>query len=98
MSLAKEKLDSCPTAPDARVTVHTRVLHRACEKVGGVARLAQFLGVPAATLYDWLEGRTEPSTAVFLRAVDLIMPAWTEEDEALARSRMAAQPPRRPKG
>jgi len=32
--------DNCPLAPPPRVTVYTRVLHRACQIVGGVAHLA----------------------------------------------------------
>jgi len=31
--------DNCPTAPPAQVTVYTRVLHRACQKLGGVEAL-----------------------------------------------------------
>jgi hypothetical protein len=40
--------DNCPTAPLAQVTVYTRVLHRACQLVGGVEPLAARLRVPAA--------------------------------------------------
>lgn len=92
--MIESKLDSCPAAPQARASVHTRVLHRACQKLGGVEPLARFLKVPAATVYRWLEGEAEPPTSVFLKAVDIVMPAWTEEDEALSREVMA--PRRKP--
>jgi hypothetical protein len=91
-------LDSCPAAPQARATVHTRVLHRACQALGGVEQLARFLRVPAATVYRWLEGESVPPTAVFLKAVDIVMPEWTDQDEALSRQVLAGRPkpPRKP--
>lgn len=92
MTTLDSNLDSCPTAPPPRVTVHTRVLHRACEKLGGVGPLAQFLNVPAAMVYRWLEGESEPPTRVFLKAVDLVMPAWSADEEAMAAERLAARP------
>ncbi len=73
--------------------MQTRVLHRACEKLGGVTQLAAFLNAPAAAVYGWLEGESTPPTAVFLKAVDLVMPAWTAEDEMAARDRMRGRTP-----
>lgn len=90
--MTDSNLDSCPTAPQARATVHTRVLHRACQKLGGVQQLADLLNVPAATVYRWLEGESVPPTSVFLRAVDIVMPAWTEDDEAFSRDLRAGRP------
>ena len=84
--------DNCPTAPPQEVTVYTRVLHRACQIVGGVEALAARLRVPIATLYRWLEGEADPPAAVFLKAVDIVMPAWTAEDEVLARTISAMRP------
>ena len=78
--------DNCPVAPEPRVTSYTRVLHRACQMVGGVEHLAAKLRVPAPTLYRWLDGESDPPTKVFLKAVDIVMPAWSEEDELLARA------------
>jgi hypothetical protein len=54
--------DNCPVAPPSQVTVYTRVLHRACQIVGGVESLATRLRVPVATLYRWLDGEAEPPT------------------------------------
>jgi hypothetical protein len=48
--------DNCPTAPASQVTVYTRVLHRACQMVGGVEQLAARLRVPVPTLFRWLDG------------------------------------------
>jgi hypothetical protein len=84
--------ENCPTAPPAQVTVYTRVLHRACELVGGVEKLAARLRVPVPTLYRWLDGDAEPPTPVFLRAVDIVMPAWSSDDELLAQTRRAGRP------
>jgi hypothetical protein len=81
--------DDCPAAAPAQVTVYTKVLHRACEIAGSVEKLAARLRVPAATLCRWLEGEAEPPTPIFLRAVDLVMPTWTPEDEMLARAIVA---------
>lgn len=84
--------DNCPLAPAARVTIYTRVLHRACQMVGGVEMLAARLRVPAPTLYRWLDGESDPPTPIFLKAVDIVMPAWTEEDELLAQAVRATRP------
>ena len=84
--------DGCPTAPPTRVTVHTRVLHRACQILGGVEQLSEYLRVSTTMLYRWLEGEDVPPSSVFLRAVDLILPTWSPEDEALARAISASRP------
>jgi hypothetical protein len=84
--------DNCPLAPEPRVTIYTRVLHRACQMVGGVETLAARLRVPSPTLYRWLEGEAEPPTPVFLKAVDIVLPAWTGEDDLLAQAVRGARP------
>ena len=84
--------DNCPIAPEPRVTIYTRVLHRACQMVGGVESLAAKLRVPAPTLYRWLDGESEPPTKIFLKAVDIVMPAWTEDDELLAKAVRTTRP------
>jgi hypothetical protein len=84
--------DNCPLAPEPRVTIYTRVLHRACQMVGGVEILAARLRVPSPTLYRWLEGEAEPPTPIFLKAVDIVLPAWTGEDDVLAQAVRTARP------
>ena len=84
--------DDGPTAPPTSTTVYTKVLHRACQITGGVDKLAARLRVPVATLYRWLDGEAEPPVPVFLRAVDIVMPTWGPEDEALARALSASRP------
>lgn len=84
--------DSCPSAPPPRVTVHTRVLHRACQVLGGVGQLARHLKVSRSMLHAWLEGEEVPPTEVFLKAVDLVVPAWGPADDALARAIAATRP------
>ena len=88
--------DNCPAAPPPQVTVYTRVLHRACQIAGGVEPLAARLRVPIATLYRWLEGEAHPPASVFLKAVDIVLPAWSAEDEVLARTIIAARPKKAP--
>jgi hypothetical protein len=84
--------DDCPLAPPPRVTVHTRVLHRACQILGGVDKLAARLGVSQTMLYRWLDGEDAPPSRIFLKAVDLILPTWGPEDDALAKAIAAARP------
>ena len=50
----------------------TRTLERARRAVGGVERLANYLGVPEAQLAEWLVGRGKPPTAIYMRALDIV--------------------------
>jgi len=84
--------DDCPVAPLPRVTVHTRVLHRACQMLGGVDQLARHLKTSRALVHAWLEGEEVPPSHAFLKAVDLILPTWGPEDEALAKAISASRP------
>lgn len=86
--------DNCPVAPPPRVTVQTRVLHRACQVMGGVQHLARHLKVTPETLHAWLEGEDVPPAHVFLKAVDLILPTWGPHDDALAKAIAASRPKR----
>jgi hypothetical protein len=88
--------DNCPMAAPPRVTVYTRVLHRACQILGGVEQLAARLRVPIVTLYRWLEGDGEPPTPVFLKAVDIVLPTWGPEDELFAQTLSAARKKKQP--
>jgi len=89
IQVAKEE---CPVAPAPRVTVYTRVLHRACQILGGVNQLAEHLRVSTALLYRWLEGDDVPPSNIFLNAVDLVLPTWGPQDDALARTISANKP------
>ena len=84
--------DECPLAPPPLVTVYTRVLHRACQILGGVEQLAAYLKVSRTMLHRWLEGEDNPPSSVFLKAVDLILPTWGPEDDALAKAIAATRP------
>ena len=90
MEEIKLQQDNCPVAPPPRVTVYTRVLHRACQKLGGIEALAQELHVAVEVMHRWLEGEDVPPSRIFLQAVDLVMPPWSAEDELHAKS-IAAQ-------
>lgn len=65
--------DNCPLAPPAQTTVYTRVLHRACEILGGVPQLAGQLNVSVRSLQSWLDGEEQPPTGVFLACVDIAL-------------------------
>lgn len=94
--VAMEKIqvakDECPVAPAPRVTVYTRVLHRACQILGGVDQLAAHLHVSVVVLHRWLEGDDIPPSNIFLHAVDLVLPTWGPQDDALARAISASKP------
>ena len=62
-----------PLAAPSRQTTYARALHTACLILGGVPQLASHLRVSEPTLRAWLEGRDEPSHAVFLTAVEVIL-------------------------
>ena len=87
--------DNCPLAPPPQVTVYTRVLHRACQILGGVGQLARHLKVSPERVHAWLEGEETPPAGVFLQAVDLILPTWGPEDDALAKAIAATRPKKR---
>ena len=50
----------------------TRTLALARRTVGSHAQLAAYLGVSELLLQEWLEGRSEPPTLIYLRALDLV--------------------------
>jgi hypothetical protein len=50
----------------------TRTLALASRTVGGLPRLAQYLGVAEALLQEWLEGKRDPPTTIYVRALDLV--------------------------
>ena len=84
--------DDCPVAPPPRITVYTRVLHRACQKLGGIEALAQELHVSVEVMHRWLEGEDTPPSRIFLKAVDLVMPPWGPDDDAHAKSIAGLRP------
>jgi hypothetical protein len=72
MQSASALLD-CPAAPRYRTTVQTITLHKACELIGGVSKLANFLHVPAISITRWLDGEEKPPTRVFVDCVELVL-------------------------
>ena len=68
------------------------MLHRACQILGGLDQLAQHLRVSPVLLYNWLEGDDVPPSHIFLNAVDLVLPTWGPQDDALARAISANKP------
>jgi hypothetical protein len=62
-----------PLAPQHRATVQTLTLHKACDLLGGVSKLANYLHVPPRSLTRWLDGDEKPPTPVFLDCVDIVL-------------------------
>ena len=93
---AVEKIDFSAeprlTALPSPLTVHMRVLHRACQNMGGVEQLADYLRLSKALVHRWLEGEDVPPPSIFLKVVDLILPTWGPEDDALAQAIAASSP------
>jgi len=53
-------------------SVYARALRRAADILGGKDTLRAALHVPMHSLEQWLDGRSEPPTDVFLKAVDIL--------------------------
>ena len=50
----------------------TRTLALASRTIGGHERLAEHLGVAEDLLQQWLDGKREPPTAIYVRALELV--------------------------
>ena len=50
----------------------TRTLSLALRSIGSLERLADYLGVPATLLQEWLDGGRQPPTSIYVRALDLV--------------------------
>ena len=50
----------------------TRTLALALRSIGNLERLAEYLDVPTTILEEWLDGRREPPTSIYVRALDLV--------------------------
>jgi hypothetical protein len=54
-------------------SVYSRTLQKASELIGGHLKLCRYLKVPSAELANWINDRSTPPIAIFLRAVDLVI-------------------------
>jgi hypothetical protein len=50
----------------------TRTLALASRTLGGDERLAEHLGVAEELLLEWLDGKREPPTSIYVRALELV--------------------------
>jgi hypothetical protein len=50
------------------------------------------LRVSVLVVHKWLGGEDVPPSNIFLDAVDLVLPTWAPEDDALARAVSASRP------
>jgi len=61
----------CPEQPKNGETI-VRLLHAACQKLGGEEALADLLGVPRGAIHIWLTGRGHPPDDILLKCVDFL--------------------------
>ena len=73
METASAGPNDCPVAPEYRTTLQTLTLHKACELIGGVSKLANHLRVPAVSVTRWLDGDEKPPLRIFLDCVDIVL-------------------------
>ena len=52
--------------------LHSRMLLRAADKLGGMDELAGYLGVAPVSVRVWMRGFISPPDEIFLRLVDLL--------------------------
>jgi len=52
--------------------IHSEILRRAAEVVGGEARLAQHLDVGADQMHEWIQGKENASGGLYLIALDIL--------------------------
>lgn len=80
-------------------SVYARAVQKAADLVGGRAKLARLLHVPAAEIDKWIADQAKPTREVFLRVVDLILdesgPAGDADPGEPPPSREAAGSPER---
>lgn len=53
-------------------TLHSRVVARACELLGGPDALATRIGVPALMVRAWMTGALRPPAGYFFKVVDIL--------------------------
>ena len=63
-----------------------RVLRIAANILGGPRQLRSFLGVPSASLANWLAGIGEPPHEVFLKALQVILDELDAGGDRLPRN------------
>jgi hypothetical protein len=68
-------------------SVKAKTLQMAAKKLGGPRKLRDYLRAPSATVVSWLAGVEEPPTAVFLRALELILDDLDRRTNQAAKKR-----------
>ena len=54
-------------------SVYSRTLQKASDLAGGHLKLCRYLKVPSTDLADWINDKSSPPLAIFLKAVDLVL-------------------------
>lgn len=68
-------------------SVKAKTLQMAAKKLGGPRKLRDYLRAPSAAVVSWLAGVEEPPTAVFLRALELILDDLDRRTNQAAKKR-----------
>jgi hypothetical protein len=72
-------------------TLHSRVVTRACEALGGPAKLAERIGVSGIMIRAWMTGALLPPPRHFFSIVDILHDV--EPDSAALRDPLEDRPP-----
>jgi hypothetical protein len=83
--------DITPESQRLADTLHTRVVRRACDLLGGPEALAERLSVALVIVRAWTTGKLAPPPRVFFRIVDILHEASPEVRPGEAHD--AAKPP-----
>jgi hypothetical protein len=73
MSLANVESNDCPEPPGFKASLSTMILHEACQTAGGIAQLADLLGVSTRRLQRWLDGEEEVPPEVYQACIDIVL-------------------------
>jgi len=65
--------NDCPQAPGLGVSLRTLILHEACQTAGGIAPLAELLGVSTIVLDRWLEGEAEAPPEIYQACIEIVL-------------------------
>ena len=82
MSAPNVAPNDCPQSPGFRASLSTLILHEACQTAGGIARLADLLGVSCVALDRWLEGEEEAPPEIYWACIEIVLLHDPEETNA----------------
>jgi len=73
MPLPNVALNDCPEPPGFHANLDRLILHEACQTAGGIAPLAELLGVSTQALNRWLDGEEEAPTEIYQACIHIVL-------------------------